>query len=252
MHAERPTRRTVVQQRSITCTNGEELMNAKLMSRLATLGLFAAVAAGCTDLSPGVQEDVDVTMQRTDDVIVQAVGGWLASVSGGTAAAAAIDPDTVEALAVRVTDIEFLPEGGDEENDGAWISLGLPEPVVLDLKALPTEGDSPLVIASGSVDVGSYRNVRLFTDSASVRFKGTIEIGLVTYPAGEDILVTIPSGPETGLKTDASFEVVEDAEGNVNDVDLLFSEGSTFQNVTATGADTVILAPVIRGAPATP
>ena len=43
----------------------------------------------------------------------------------------------------------------------------------------------------------------------------------------------------------ATFTVEADAEGNVNDVNLLFSTGSTFPDVSATGSGRVMLAPVI-------
>lgn len=214
---------------------------------LSVLGLCAVVAA--CELGSNV-EDFDVTMQQTDDVLTQAVGSWYASVTGGTSAAAAVDPDTVESLVVRVTEIQFLPAENEanEEDEGAWMSLGLDEPVLLNLVTLPTEGESPLVIASGAVDVGDYNNVRLFTDSAAIVFKGPIDLGAAfSYESGTVYQVTIPSGPETGLKTDVSFSVAEGEGGEPNAVNLLFSSTATFTNVTGTGTGAVILAPVIRG-----
>jgi len=113
-----------------------------------------------------------------------------------------------------------------------------------------TEDESPLVIASGAVLVGDYASVRLFVDEAVIRFSEAVSLGLsLTFDADFDYDVSIPSGEETGIKTDAEFSVVADAEGNVNDVGLLFSPGATFLNVTGTGSGEVILAPVIRGRP---
>lgn len=225
-------------------------MIRRFFARLFALGLAAAVVAGCSDLGAGATEEVDVTMQKTDAAVAQVVGAWYASSAGNEAAAAAISPDTVAALPVRVTRIEFLPADGEEADDGAWIQLTLSQSVVIDLIALPTEGQSPLVIASGTVRVGNYKNVRLFTDSASITFKGDVSLGqAITFEGGRPYPVDIPSGAQTGIKTDATFTVEADAAGNVNDVNLLFSAGSTMQNVTATGAGTVILAPVIRGRP---
>jgi len=212
----------------------------------ATAIVVACVATACSDQSPGATEQVDVTLQQTDAVLAQAVSGWYASVIGGGGSfTAAIDPDTVETLTIRITSIEVLPEGSDEADDAGWVELKPVEPVLLDLMALPAEGESPLVIASGEAGVGSYSNVRLLTDGASISFKGPISLGpAFTLAGGEVHQVDIPSGAETGIKTGASFTV--DANGTANDVNLLFSSGATLQNIAATGNDTVLLAPVIR------
>ncbi|MCH7473926.1 MAG: DUF4382 domain-containing protein, partial [Gemmatimonadetes bacterium] len=107
-----------------------------------------------------------------------------------------------------------------------------------------------LVIASGAVPVGSYGDVRLFVDQATIRFKVAIDLGVAfSFAADTDYPVTIPSATETGLKTDAEFTVEADAQGDINDVNLLFNPGATFLNVTGTGTGEVILAPVIRARP---
>lgn len=222
-------------------------MHTNIIKRLTGAVLVAAFVVGCSDGGPEATGDVDITMQQTDAVLAQVVGGWSASIVSAGASAAMIEPDTVETLTIRVTAIQFLPQGGDEEEDGSWVTLDLNEPVLLDLMALPTEGESPLVIASGEVEVGTYANVRLFTDSASIRFKGPIELGAAaSFEAGVDHLVEIPSGTQTGINTNLTFTVEADAEGNLNDVSLLFSSGSTFQNVSATGTGRVMLTPVIH------
>jgi hypothetical protein len=221
----------------------------RIRKHLPALALCVAMAA-CADQAG--MENVDVTMQQTDGMLTQAVSGWYASVTGGSSTAAAIDPDTVESLTITITDVEFLPvqNAAAEGDAGAWMPLELPQPVELDLMSLPTESESPLAIVSGAVDVGQYANVRLFTSSASIVFKGPIDLGEAgEFEGGTPYDVSIPSGEQTGIKTDASFNVEADAEGNINDVYLLFSPGSTFQNVTGTGTGEVILAPVIRSRP---
>jgi hypothetical protein len=187
---------------------------------------------------------VAVTMQQTDATFSQSLSGWSSHLTGSEGSAAAIRKDTVSALVVRITRIEFLPKKDEarETDPGAWISLQLSQPVTIDLMALPTEGSSPLVIASGTVPVGNYGDVRFFTDSAAIRFKGPIELGVAyRYEGNTTYQVTIPSVAQTGIKTDAEFTVEGEA-----DVNLLFSPTATFLNVTATGTGSVILAPVIR------
>lgn len=209
--------------------------------------LMLGALLGCGDAGPAV-EMVDIQMHRTDQILMRTASSWSASVAAPAGPAVAISPDTVASLVIRVTDIEVLPVGGDEDDDGAWISLTLPDTVDLDLMALPTTAGSPLVVASGALPVGDYQNVRLFVASATIEFTGPLSLGgAVTFDANVMYDVTIPSGAQTGLKTDAAFSVTADGQGNVNDVDLLFSTGSTFQNVTGTGTGEVILAPVIRG-----
>lgn len=222
-------------------------MHAKSIRSLAAAVLIAAFATACGDQSPEATGNVDVTLAKTDAVIAQVVSGWYASVVAGETSTTMVDPDTVETLTVRVTTLQFLPQGRDEADNGAWVTLDLDEPALLDLMALPSEDASPIVIASGTVEVGTYANVRLFTDSASIRFKGPITVGAaITFEGGVDHLVEIPSGEQTGINTNATFTVEADAADNVNDVNLLFSSGSTLQNVTATGNDRVIMTPVIH------
>ena len=216
--------------------------------RTSLMGMALLAVAACTDTGPVATGDVDITMQETSQFFAQVTGGIFASNAGVSDAAFAVDPDTVATLVVRITRIEALSanEADNEAQDGAWVSVTLGAPVLVDLTDLPTEGSSPLVIASGALAVGEYVNVRLFVDSAAITFTGTIAMGALTFDAGTTYQVTIPSGDQTGIKTDAAFTVTAGAGGTANDVDLLFSPTATFQNVTTTGAGTVILAPVIR------
>jgi len=179
--------------------------------------------------------------------------GWFASVAGTEGSADVVNPDAVASLMVRITEIQFLPseQEGNEENPGAWVSLGLASAVEVDLMALPTEGQPPLVIASGAAPSGNYANIRLFVDEATIRFATPITLGVAfSFDADVDYDVDIPSGAETGIKADAAFTVTADADGDINDVNLVFSPSSTFLNVTGTGTGEVILTPVIRGRPA--
>jgi hypothetical protein len=214
-------------------------------SRAGTLVLTTVALAGCGDLGPGSEANIEVTMQQSDAALASAPEGWLGSTRSAGDASGNISRDTVAALVVRISSVQFLPTTGDSASDAAWVSLDLASPVVLDLLDLPTEGASPLVIASGAVPVGEYGKVRLFVDSAAIEFKGPINIGAaVSFAAGVAHQVDIPSAAQTGLKTDIAFTVEEGA-----DVNLLFDPSTTFTNVTATGSGRVILTPVIRSRP---
>jgi Domain of unknown function (DUF4382) len=152
--------------------------------------------------------------------------------------------DNVSSLSVTVTSVEFLP--ADSGSADAWVSLTLDTPATLDLLSLPTADASPIVFASGSVEVGSYRKVRLFVSDAQITFANDVTVGQATFAAGTEYPVTIPSADQSGIKTDATFNIVADESGAVSDVLLLFDPSATFVNATVTGAGGVMLAPVIR------
>ena len=222
----------------------------------ATIGAATVlIAAGCSDTGgpDSTGEAVAgtgllmVTMQQSSGAGVSAVQSVQGEESGK------IDLDNVASLTVRVTSIQFLPAGADdteenggasEEDGGGWIVLEFAEPVAFDLLALPTEGESPLVVAAGAVAAGDYRKVRYLVGDAIIVFNEAFTVGNATFE-GEHA-VTIPSGAKPGLKTDVAFTVVADDGGTPQEVTLLFEPGATFQNSTATGSGKVIVAPVIR------
>jgi len=219
---------------------GDRKVFTKQTTRLATTVLIAALTAACGDEGPEASGDVDVTLQQSAAILAQGI-------VSGDASMTLVDADTVESLTVRVTTIQFLPQGRDEADNGSWVTLELGTPALVDLMELPAEGESPLVIASGSVQVGTYGHVRLYTDSAAIQFKGPISIGVASeFEGGVAYEVEIPSVEQTGINTDVSFTVEADGDGILNEVNLLFDTGSTFQNVAATGNGKVTLTPVIN------
>ncbi len=214
---------------------------------LSAIAFFAAVL-GCADTVgvPG-EGTVQVTMHQADGAaLVQYLDGMY--LSAAEAAARPLDRDNVVSLTVVVTGVEFLPvaveDGGEDE--ASWMELDLPGPVELDLMALPTEGESPLVIAAGSVEAGDYRNVRFLIGGATIVFDQPFTIGIAQFDGEHD--VTVPSGANTGLKTDVAFTVSSDQDGNPEELHILFHPASTFLNATATGNGKVMLAPVLRAA----
>ncbi len=207
----------------------------------------AALAVGaCADgVTSARSGPVRVTMQQTSPAAAAA------AVAGeGTATLGKLSRDDITSLIVHVTAIEFLPAATPDDPDPPWEALAFDQPARIDLLALPTEGESPLVIASGGVADGNYRRVRLFlSDEAAlvptIVFSRDIVVGQSTFAAGDPgHPVTSPSAAQSGIKTDVTFTVEGGAE-----VHLLFDVGATFQNVTATGSGKVMLSPVIRARP---
>jgi hypothetical protein len=215
----------------------------RTLTRFAVAFLTLAAAA-CGEGSIGIEAigEAEISLARSGSS-ASAVQGFAVQTSDGEAAS--IPADTVTALRVTVTGIAFLRAGADDTSDDspAWTELALNAPVEIDLMALPTEGSSPLVVASGSVAAGTYGQVRLMISTAQIMFDGSLQIGVGgTFEGGVWYNVTFPSSAQSGIKTDVSFTIAADA---TTDVGLLFAEGSTFANATATGSGEVIVAPVI-------
>lgn len=152
----------------------------------------------------------------------------------------------ISSLMVTVTGVQFLRADAAGDADSGWVSVTLDEPATLDLLALPTADESPLVFASGTVAVGSYKQVRLFVNDAQVTFATDLTVGQATFTADTEYPVTVPSADQSGIKTDAAFDIVADSEGAVADIPLFFDPSATFLNATITGSGNIMLAPVIN------
>ncbi|HEX9631380.1 MAG TPA: DUF4382 domain-containing protein [Gemmatimonadales bacterium] len=224
-------------------------LTGRAWASLAVLG--AAVGAACQGQpgDPDATAAVSVTMQRVGaGTAAQAAAGWFASATGGMGR---IDLATVDSLMVTLDRIEFLPavqDEGDENGEngdgegGGWVSLDV-EDVRFDLLALPTTDETGIVLVTGELPVGDYLRVRLFVTDPMVWFNTPIQLGQAfTFDPDVGYDVFIPSGDQTGIKTDQGFSIPEGG----GDVTLVFDENASLANVAATGNGRVILAPVIR------
>ena len=234
-------------------------MKRRFWSTCVLLTLAAAV--GCSDtgnLGPGDgMGDVTVTLQRTEVLSASVVDAAVTTAPEGR-----VPGDQVKSLTVTITSIEMLKvceadEGagdgiqsnGECAKNGGWIPFVLDEPLTVDFMALPAPNESPVVIASGSVPVGTYRNVRLFVEDEFVVFSEPFTVGNSVFDMDTEYPVVIPSADKTGIKTDLTFTVTADNEGNEEEVNLLFDTEATFRGVTATGSGKVMLPPVLKAQP---
>jgi hypothetical protein len=213
------------------------------------LGLSAlALVVGCTSSTEadGFGSVRFTFQQQAPPAILLSAGldeaGW--NVEG-------VDVGLVSSLEITIADIMVLPvneDAGDDESP-AWVPVGLTEPVTLDLRSLPSEEDTPLIIASGQLPIGDYGNVRLMVSAAEVEFTEAITVGQHTFDATPTAhTVEIPSVENSGLKTNLRFSVSGDDSGAAVDVGLVFDPEATFLHVVTTGSGKVMLTPVIRGA----
>jgi len=217
--------------------------------------LVAGACASDTGLNPDQgTSQVRVTLQRTD-----AIPLTFAVAAEPGEAMAVVPRANIEALTVSVLSVELLSQcedpgaqqngqqGQNGDGDCEWVPIAvLDAQVTLDLLNLPTEDDSPIVLAAGDVPAGDYTRLRIFIEGGAVNFLEPFSVGKTDYNADDDYAITIPSADNTGIKVSISLSV---ADGNADDVQLLFDEGATFRNVVATGSGMIKVPPVLKARP---
>ncbi len=173
------------------------------------------------------------------------VASALASELLANSALGNVSLSSVEQIEVTLTGVDALPQGEADVEEGAWISLTLTETAVIDLLDLPGEEDGGIQIARGDLPAGTYGNLRLFVEGASITFNTGVEVGPQSFDAGVEYDLFIPSADQTGVKVpDATFTV---SEGDGETVVVVFDADTSVQNVTAAGASgTIIMNPVLR------
>jgi hypothetical protein len=124
-----------------------------------------------------------------------------------------------------------------------WYTLDVSGSGHLDLMHLPTDSASGLVLAVGTVPAGDYAGARLLVSTATIYFDTTFTVGTVTYVPGTGYPVTIPSGPEVGIRTRAGFTIATGA----TEVQLLFDPEATIRGALVTRTGDIILAPPMMG-----
>ena len=209
-----------------------------MLRRTLQVLLTAGAVAACSD-STGTagMHRIEVAMQRTDAITRAAPALEVAAATQGK-----FQVDQVDSLFITITSISFLPVlAEDDTSEASWESINLPDPLRINLLALPAEGDSALVIAQGTLPEGEYERMRFLLSNSEIFLNSTVAVGNTTFDPDTEYSVKVPSGASSGLKTDLGFNVTDDSAVNV-----LFSSTATFDNVTATGSGTVILSPVLK------
>jgi hypothetical protein len=124
-----------------------------------------------------------------------------------------------------------------------WYSLDVTGSGHLDLMHLPSESTSGLVLAVGTVPAGAYAGARVIVSTATVWFDTTFTVGGTTFVPGTGYIVTIPSGPETGIRTRAGFTIAEGA----SEVQLLFDAQEMVRGLLVTPSGAILLTPPMMG-----
>jgi hypothetical protein len=148
-----------------------------------------------------------------------------------------VDFTVVESLELVIDRVEAHRISG-----GGWISVDV-DPVTIDLAGL---GDGTVVeLAAGALPDGTYNNLRLFLQSASVAFLTDVTVGNTTYQAMQQYDLEIPSADNNGLQIPTTHFVVDGASETVL---VLFDPAATIASVGATGSGKVMMSPILREA----
>jgi len=124
-----------------------------------------------------------------------------------------------------------------------WYTLDVSGSGHLDLMHLPADTGSGLLLAVGTVPAGAYAGARLIVSTATIWFDTTLTIGATTFVPGTGYIVTIPSGPETGIRTHAGFTIAEGA----TEVQLLFDPQQMVRGLLVTPSGEIVLTPPMMG-----
>lgn len=207
---------------------------------VAAAALMALLASACNSgTGLGSPAPLAVTLQQASN----AAASPTFQITGGQVATALVALSDVDSLDAQVTRVEALPQSraADSTNDSAWVAVAVVGNGFLNLVKLPTSTQGALVVASDSVPAGTYRNLRFFMQDLTIWFNRQIAVGQILLQPNTPYTVTVPSGAQTGLKTNATFTVPTGG-GQVN---IVFDGTATLANLAVTGTGAIQLAPVL-------
>ena len=197
------------------------------MNRLVSaVGFAALLAVGCQESTGSRLVTVQVSVARADAATSVALAPQ--DVTSGS-----VDIGDVEAFTVTLDSVQLATSGSQ-----GWQTVQPSSSVTLNLLALPTS-IPPLALGTVTLVPGPCQ-ARLFVSDATISFKTSVTVGQFTFdqiPSTHP--VTIPSGPQTGLKADGECTV------GTTDVTLAFDGVATVGTIVATG-NGIMLTPVIR------
>lgn len=165
-----------------------------------------------------------------------------------------VPADAVESIDVTLTRVEARRSDPPEDlGRSPWFEFELAGSGELDLW---NDLGGGVAIASGTVPMGTYVDARLrFEVEGTITLTQKVCLGIDGDVDGEGEMcldpengpypLFIPSGSDTGIKTDGSFEV----QAQSQTVTLVFDEGATVRTLAwAPGLEAVVMNPVIRAA----
>lgn len=156
----------------------------------------------------------------------------------------------VKSIDVKIVRVQVLRADTAAKTDSV-ITLDVKSGGKINLLALPTKVESALQLAAGTLPAGTYSNLRLVFDSASITFKKSITAGggpkATTYKADTAYALAIGDDEKSGKASiklpTGSFTVSKEAGATVN---VLFSGTESVKKIIVT-PNGIKMPPVLSG-----
>jgi hypothetical protein len=204
----------------------------KTVRTFLALALATSVLAACDDASGPDGADVRMYMSRTSDA-----GGAIAAGSS-----AAIPLGIVDSINIRLTSIQAF--NSNDSSDVTRIDLTAEGSRMVNLLDLPSLATDSTLIGRDEVPIGTYNNIRLRFDSATITLNQAVMVGNINYQPGTYPL-TIPSGLSSGIKVQGATIVIDD-DDDVASFNLTFDPTTSVGTIVATGANKLMMSPVFH------
>ncbi len=162
----------------------------------------------------------------------------------------AVVRNQVSSVEVTLTAVHALRIGANEEQESAWVQIPIVPAQTIELLDLPTATENAVLLPRGELEAGTYRNIRLIVEDASITFNTPVTVGQRTWAANEAHPLRIPGPSETRLKVPtASFTIGDDDDADETTfIDLVFNPGTSVQTIAAT-PNFILMAPVLLATP---
>jgi hypothetical protein len=157
---------------------------------------------------------------------------------GGRAVLALVDDFDVTITAVQALPLAFIDKPHD---DGDWETLTFGAPVTVNLLALPHD-EAGLEIVNGDLPAGAYVRLRFLVSEANLILLAPLTLGGRTYPANEEIAISLPS---PWISVPGAFFTVDDVEGAA--IHVVFDPASSLGQITVGPGGSLRLSPVFHG-----
>jgi hypothetical protein len=109
------------------------------------------------------------------------------------------------------------------------------------INVLNLPNEDSVLLATGDLEAGTYKNLRLEFDSASITLKNDVRVGNHDFQKGTPYTLRVPSGVIKVPLT--SFTVGEDSVSTLN---MEFRRQPSIANIVATGAGVLQMTPVLH------
>lgn len=218
-------------------------------TQILMVSAMAATLVACTDDSTGPRSGTGALQLRMSQTQA-AAASMIDAASLGGAPVPAVVRSQLTAVEVTLTAVHALRVAADEEDESAWVRIPIVPAQTIDLLDLPTTTDNALVLPRGELLAGSYRNIRLIVEDATVTFGTAVTVGPRTWAADTPHPLRIPGPSASRLKVPtAQFLVVEsDDDDDLTFIDLVFNPNTSVQQITAT-PNFLLMAPVLLATP---